>query len=115
MTDAVPGPMTPVSPFDPTVLYVANEAARQLLGPSAYVETVWGAAGRVSLLFVYQCRLLITLANSLDPDKARRSGSKLFDIPMVFLKDFFQNVNLKKNQQTTKNIKKYQVCNELRK
>ena len=23
-------------------------------------------------LFVYQCRLLITLANSLDPDQARR-------------------------------------------
>ena len=32
---------------------------------------------------------------------------------MVFLKDFFQKVNFEKNQQTTKNMKNYQVCNEL--
>ena len=57
---------------------------------------------------------MITLANSLDPDQARRfSESKLFDIPMVFLKEFFQKVNFKKNQQTTKSMKNYPVCNEL--
>ena len=30
------------------------------------------------------------------------SGSKLYDILMVFLKEFFQNVNFEKKQQTTK-------------
>ena len=35
-----------------------------------------------------------------------RSGSKLFDILMVFLKEFFQKVNLEKNQQTTKKEEK---------
>ena len=31
------------------------------------------------------------------------SGSKLFDTLMVFLKEFFENINFKKDQQTTKN------------
>ena len=30
------------------------------------------------------------------------SGSKLFDILMVFLKEFFQKINFEKNRQTTK-------------
>ena len=30
------------------------------------------------------------------------SGSKLFDVPMAFLKEFFQKVNFEKNQETTK-------------
>ena len=47
-----------------------------------------------------------TLANSLDPDQAQRSGSKLFDILMVFQKEFFQKVNYEKNQQTKKKHKK---------
>ena len=34
------------------------------------------------------------------------SGSKLFDILMVFLKEFFQKVNFEKNQQTTKKREK---------
>ena len=34
------------------------------------------------------------------------SGSKLFDILMVFLKEFFQKVNFEKNQQTTKKHEK---------
>ena len=34
------------------------------------------------------------------------SGSKLFDILMVFLKEFFQKVNYEKNQQTTKKHEK---------
>ena len=32
--------------------------------------------------------------------------SKLFDILMVFLKEFFQKVNFEKNQQTTKKREK---------
>ena len=43
------------------------------------------------------CRPLMTLANSLDPDQANltsgRTGSKLFDILLIFLKEFFQKVN----------------------
>ena len=34
------------------------------------------------------------------------SGSKLFDILMVFLKEFFQKVDFEKNQQTTKKHEK---------
>ena len=37
------------------------------------------------------------------PTKRRaRSGSKLFDTLMVFLKEFFENVDFEINQQTTK-------------
>ena len=34
------------------------------------------------------------------------SGSKLFDIPMVFLKEFFPKNHFEKNQQTTKKYEK---------
>ena len=34
------------------------------------------------------------------------SGSKLFDTLMVYLKEFFQNVNFEKNQQTIKKHEK---------
>ena len=43
--------------------------------------------------------MLITFANSLDPDQARQS---LSDTLMIFLKEFFKNVDFEKNQQTTK-------------
>ena len=46
-----------------------------------------------TLLFSYKCRLLLTFENSLDPDQARQSGSKLFGILMVFLKDFYEKKN----------------------
>ena len=47
------------------------------------------------------CRLVITFANSLDPDQAPSSGSKLFDTLKVFLKVFFfEKVNLKKKKST---------------
>ena len=43
-----------------------------------------------------------------------RSGSKLFDILMVFLKEFFQKVNFEKQAaDDRKSIKNYPVCNEL--
>ena len=44
----------------------------------------------------------ITHANSLDPDQAGKTGSKLFDTQMVFLKEFFEKVDFEKNQRTTK-------------
>ena len=40
------------------------------------------------------CRLLITFANSLDPD--------LLDTLIVFLKEFFEKFHFEKNQQATK-------------
>ena len=57
----------------------------------------------------YKFRLLITFANSLDPDQAQqkkgaRSGSKLFDTLMVFLKKLILK---KKKQQTTKKLEKF--------
>ena len=57
-----------------------------------------------------RCRLLITFANSLDPDQARPygrawSGSKLFDTLMVLLKEMFKNISFEKKQQTTKGLK----------
>ena len=42
------------------------------------------------------------------------SGSQLFDTLMVFLKDFFEKLILKRNPQTTKkHAKFYPACNEL--
>ena len=55
------------------------------------------------------CRLLITFANSLDTDQARQSVGPNLDpnclTLMVFLKDFFKKLILKKNPHTTKNKK----------
>ena len=52
------------------------------------------------------CRLLIIFANSLEQDQAIGPDldPKLFDTLVVVLKEFFEKVNLKKNQQTTKKI-----------
>ena len=53
-----------------------------------------------------ECRLLITFANSLNPDQAQQNvgpwGSNLFDTQMVLLKEFFEKADFEKNQQTTK-------------
>ena len=44
------------------------------------------------------------------PTKCRaRSWSKLFDTLMVFLKDFFKEVDFEKNQQRTKNHEKFPI------
>ena len=54
------------------------------------------------------CRLLITFANILDPDQAQQwawSGSKMFDILMVFLKDFFEKKKKKKSTEDRKACK----------
>ena len=42
------------------------------------------------------------------PTKCRAwSGSNPFDTQMVFLKEFFKNVDFEKNQQTTKKHEKF--------
>ena len=71
-----------------------------------------------ALLLDYKCRLLITFANSLDPDQARQNvgpdlDPKLFDTLMVFPKEFFKKVDFEKNQQTTKNMQHYTVGREV--
>ena len=53
-------------------------------------------------LFIYYCHLLITFANSLDPDQDQKNfGSDLAPNPStllkVFLKEFFKKVDFKKN------------------
>ena len=55
---------------------------------------------KLLLIFAF-VRLLITLANSLDPDQARQHvgpdlDPKLFDTLMVFLKEFFEKVDFEK-------------------
>ena len=64
------------------------------------------------------CRLLITFANSLDPDQAQQcrvwSGSKLFDTLMVFLKDFLKKLIQRKKNHRQKSIQNYPACKELK-
>ena len=60
------------------------------------------------------CRLLITYANSLDPDQDRQNGSKPFDTLIVFLNDLFQKVNFeKKTADDNKSMKNYPTCLDL--
>ena len=60
-----------------------------------------------------ECHLLITFANSLDPDQARHSvGPDLSPnclTLMVFLKEFFKKVDFEKNQQTTNKHEKLPI------
>ena len=55
------------------------------------------------------CCLLITFANSLDPDQAQQNVGPDLDpsylTQMVFLKDFLEKVYFKKNPQTKKHAK----------
>ena len=55
---------------------------------------------------------MITFAHSVDPDLVRQNvgpdlDPKLFDTLMVFLIEFFEKFDLKKNQQTTNKHAKY--------
>ena len=54
------------------------------------------------LLIVYQWRLLIILANSLDPDQ----GPNCLTFWRYFCKNFFKKLIFEKNQQTTKKHEK---------
>ena len=70
-------------------------------------------------ILLYFYRLLITFANSLDPERARQNVGPdldLFDDPlMVFLKDFFEKVNLKKIPRQQESMQNYPTCKELNK
>ena len=47
--------------------------------------------------------------------RSGRSGSKLFDTLMVFLKEFFEKVDFeKKKQEMTKNMKNLPACKEFK-
>ena len=56
------------------------------------------------LLFTYKCYLLITFANSLNPDQAQQNVWPDLDqnCLMVFLKEFLKKRYLEKNQQAIK-------------
>ena len=60
---------------------------------------------------------IITFANSLDPDQARQNIRPDLDSNcmtlMVFLKDFFVKINLKKKIHG-KSMQKYPACKELK-
>ena len=66
------------------------------------------------------CRLLITFANSLDPDQDRQNvgpdlDPKPFDNQIMFLKEFFEEVNFKKRSaDNNKNEKNTQHTNSSR-
>ena len=53
MTVAVRGPWNYVPAWNPTVQLVTEEAAKQLMDPTAYVVYIMHAAGRVNILFVH--------------------------------------------------------------
>ena len=58
----------------------------------------------LTLCLLVSCHLLITFANSLEPDHARRFVGPDLDPScltlMVFLKEFFEKVDVENNQQT---------------
>ena len=60
----------------------------------------------VYIIIVVTCCLLITFANSSDPDQARQNVGPDLDpnclTLMVFLKEFFEKVDFEKYQQTIK-------------
>ena len=59
-----------------------------------------------SVLTIYFCGLLITYANSLDPDQDRQNVRPDPDPILVFLKESFEK---EKNQQMTKKLENYQA------
>ena len=64
------------------------------------------------------CRLLIVFANSLGPDQARQNvgpdlGPNCLTLWWYSWMNFSKKLILKKNQQTTKNMKKYPAFKEL--
>ena len=60
---------------------------------------------------------MITFANSLDPDQARRNVGPDLDpncvTLMVYLKEFFEKVDFEKCQQLTKSMPNYPEGKEL--
>ena len=65
------------------------------------------------------CGLLITFANSLDPDQARQNIGPDLDpnclTPRWYLwKDFWENLILNKSADDKKIVKNYPACKELK-
>ena len=57
--------------------------------------------------------MLITFTNSLDPDQDRQNVGPDLDTLIVFMKEFFEKVNLKKNSaDNNKSMNNYPVCKE---
>ena len=67
----------------------------------------------LDLAFAGTCHLLITFANSLEPDQARQYVRHDLDpsclILVVFLKEFFTKVDCEESQQSTKSMQNYPV------
>ena len=64
------------------------------------------------------CHLLITFANSLDPDQTQHSvgawsGSKVFGTLVLFLKEYFEKKNLENTCRWQKIRKSYQACRDI--
>ena len=69
----------------------------------------YGKSGiKITLIFLYLCHLLKTIANSLDPDEAQQNvGPDLDPICLtlrIFLKEFFKKVDFEKNSRQQKSI-----------
>ena len=58
---AVPGPWAYVPQWNPTVRLVTYDAAKQLIGPAAFVVNIMQARGRVNI--VYLTFRLLTFLN----------------------------------------------------
>ena len=65
-----------------------------------YAKYAKGYALRTGIIFAYWSRLLITFANSMDPEQARQNVWPDLEPTcltlMIFLKEIFKKVNLKK-------------------
>ena len=83
-----------------------------------YLISVYLSIGFCYPAYMYIIRILICLecltlclpvssADNLGKQFGPRSGSKLFDILMVFLTDFFQKVNFEKNKKTITTKKRH--------
>ena len=60
------------------------------------------------------CSLLITFANSLDPDQdCQKDQDCQFNTLNVFLKEFFKKVNFVKISRRQKSMQNYPACKEL--
>ena len=60
------------------------------------------------------CRLLITFANSLDPDQDQQNVGPDLDLSCLCRTHFFEKVNFEKQSADDKeNMKNYPACKEL--
>ena len=65
---------------------------------------------RHMLTLTFLCHLLITFSNSLDPVQARQNiRPDLVDTLMIFLKEFFEKIDVEKISRRQKHMKNYPV------